>query len=180
MGRGTLGIVILTSPWLERACPTRRRRSTGLLRPAPRTVFAEAGEEPARPDSLGSEGLGPFAEVPVGRDEDNSSAGALGNDFEECLVPRSPSVEDHDSGSWPGRDAGTSLTLQNHRERLSDPSAGDCFLELIEEGTGSGRPIPPPTVRTRADDIGRIDEHFCRRNLAYVEHESNGSASIRP
>lgn len=55
----------------------------------------------------------------------------------------------------------SSGSFQDHENRFDEPTRTDGFTKLINEPTSRARTIPPPAVRSRANDVRCVDEKHC-------------------
>jgi hypothetical protein len=58
-------------------------------------------------------------------------------------------------------DASASLPFQHHNNGYGEAARSHGGSHLIHECSGRSSSVPPPTIRTRPDDIRSIDEKHC-------------------
>src|ERR1039458_9462708 len=76
-------------------------------------------------------------------------------------------------------DATASLPFQNHNNGYREAARSHGGSHLIHECSGRSSSVPPPTSRTRPDDIRSIDEKHCS-SLTFAPEGDSGRWSVQP
>jgi hypothetical protein len=116
-------------------------------------------KEPARPDHLSAQGLGPAPELAIGGHEGHRLVGGpLSHDIDERVVATAFGM---DHGDAVGPTAGHALArraFEDHDDGLIDPSRRGGHPYPTDEDSRCFRSVPPPPSWARTDDVGCIDE----------------------
>ena len=130
----------------------------------PRSVLEEL-EEPARPDHLGPQGLGPSPELAIRCYERDGLIGRLSHDIDERVIATSLSVDHGDAiGETAGRTLAR-LAFEDDDHWLIDPSRINRRPYPVDKGSRGSRSVPPPPRGARADDIRCVNEKHRRAQL---------------
>jgi len=76
-------------------------------------------------------------------------------------------------------DATASLPFQNDNNGYREAARSHGGSHLIHECSGCSSSVPPPTSRTRPDDIRSIDEKHCS-SLTLAPEGDSGRWSVQP
>jgi hypothetical protein len=137
-------------PPTEAAHPTFSSAQSGV----------EEMEEPARPDHVGPEGLGPPPQLAIRRDEPDRPVGRVCHHVDECVIAASVRVDDRDAVGVACLHSLARLALEDDDDRSVDPSRVSSRSYLIHERPGGACPVAPPARRTGSDHIGGVNhEH---------------------
>jgi hypothetical protein len=144
----------ITTPRPAADSPVMARGLSDLLR----SVLEEM-EEPARPDHLGSQGLGPAPELAIGGHEgDRLVGGPPSHDIDEGVVATALGMDHGDAVGPTVRHALAGRAFEHHDDGLIDPSRRSGHPHRVDECFGGSRSVPPPPRWARTDDVGCIDE----------------------
>ena len=112
---------------------------------------------PTLPSHRRPQTFGPPPQLAIGCDE-RDSIGFVRNGVDQCVVTAPGGVDDRDAVGDPDGDALTSPAFENDHDRSDNSSGGDRLLHLVHEEPGRSCSVPPPTGRTRPDDVRGIDQ----------------------
>jgi len=88
-------------------------------------------------------------------------------------------MKDRHATGDPSLDATASLPFQNHNNGYREAARSYGGSHLIHEYSGRSSSVPPPTSRTRPDDIRSIDEKHCS-SLTLRRKETAGGGQADP
>lgn len=102
---------------------------------------------------------------------------SVSGDVHQEIITTTRRVEHSETAGHPGLDAPTSGPLEDHDHRRGEPPRLDGEPEPVDEPPRRSGSVPPPTVRSGSDHVGRVDQEH-RASLAHARRRFRSRCSM--